>query len=248
MSIEQLNQAFKADINKSSTKFILVALSDYANEIGEAYPTVQTINAKTSLNRKTIISGLAELVDLGFIQDTGKRVGRTKSIPVWQILTPSKQSQKRNQSKSGTATEAVPILPPSNPENGTAKQSQKRDIEPSVLLTINKPSVISSTVVADYLAAKIKNNNPKTRPNPRSWEVDIEKAIRIDGRTQDDLISIIDWMYQGDAFWSGVILSGKKLREKFDAMIMQKNRGSKPQRAREIQDKDYTQGIEGFMQ
>jgi len=72
VSISALNNAFKADIKKSSLKFILVAMADYANEEGEAYPSIQTLNNKTSLNRKTIISGLMQLESLGYLKNTGK--------------------------------------------------------------------------------------------------------------------------------------------------------------------------------
>ena len=132
MSIEALNCAFKADIKKSSLKFILVALSDYANEEGEAYPSIQTLNSKTSLNRKTIIAGLMQLETLGYLKNTGKKVGRTNSISVWQITQPGEQSQKGDSLVSSPNSGT-----PSSPKNGTAKQSQKRDTEPSSLLTTN---------------------------------------------------------------------------------------------------------------
>ena len=117
MSIEQLNLAFKAGIQKAATKFVLVALADYANEAGEAYPTIETITAKTSLNRKTIISALT---------DTGMVRGKTGQVKVWKLqLKPSnervpktghldkakkqpmKESQKRNSTENGT----VPFFP-----------------------------------------------------------------------------------------------------------------------------------------
>ena len=132
MSISALNNAFKADVKKSSLKFILVAMADYANEEGEAYPSIQTLNNKTSLNRKTIIAGLMQLESLGYLKNTGKKVGRTNSITVWQITGPVEQSQKGDSlvssPKNGTS---------SSPKKGTPKQSQKRHIEPSSFLTTN---------------------------------------------------------------------------------------------------------------
>lgn len=152
MSIEQLNLAFKADIQKSTTKFVLVALADYANEVGEAYPTIETITGKTSLNRKTIISALKELSLLGFIADTGMVRGKTGQVKVWKLQLKSEKQrvpkteplnkadelpQKPNSTKNGT----VPFLPDNDTENGTLKESQKRDTEPSVLLTTKEPPV-----------------------------------------------------------------------------------------------------------
>ena len=162
MSIEALNCAFKADIKKSSLKFILVAMADYANEEGEAYPSIQTLNNKTSLNRKTIIAGLMQLETLGYLKNTGKKVGRTNSISVWQITGPGEQSQKGDSlvssPKNGTS---------SSPKNGTAKQSQKRDIEPSVILTT---SVTTRTTVSFDDFYKIYPKKIKKKDSQAIWK------------------------------------------------------------------------------
>jgi hypothetical protein len=266
MSIEQLNLAFKADIQKAATKFVLVALADYANEAGEAYPTVETITAKTSLNRKTIISALKELSLLGFITDTGMVRGKTGQVKVWKLQLkatpervpktgrlskprkqPVKESQKRNSTENGT----VPFSPPNDPKNGTVKESQKRDTEPSVLLTTIEPPVkerapekkstppteteIKAKRVADYLHKKLIEEIPEAKSEkPNLWVKDIDRAIRIDGRTETELLAVIDWMHTGDKFWVGNIQSGKKLREKYLKMLAQmrrpKSNNSKPTR------------------
>lgn len=88
MSIEHLNKAFKADIQKSSLKFILVALADYANEVGEAYPSIDTVCKKTALNKKTVQAGLLELQELGYLRDTGRKVGESRRVRVFQIDEP----------------------------------------------------------------------------------------------------------------------------------------------------------------
>tara|TARA_B110000027_G_C16102953_1_gene293949 strand:- start:132 stop:848 length:717 start_codon:yes stop_codon:yes gene_type:complete len=162
VSIEALNCAFKADIKKSSLKFILVAMADYANEEGEAYPSIQTLNNKTSLNRKTIIAGLMQLESLGYLKNTGKKVGRTNSISVWQITNSVEQSQKGDSlvssPKNGTS---------SSPKKGTPKQSQKRDIEPSVILTT---SVTTRTTVSFDDFYKIYPKKIKKKDSQAIWK------------------------------------------------------------------------------
>lgn len=84
--------------------------------------------------------------------------------------------------------------------------------------------------VAHLLLTNILKINPSFKiPNISTWSRDIDKAIRIDKRTTEQLIDCVNWIYskQGE-FWQKNILSGKKLREKFDTMNMQamKNRGS----------------------
>ncbi|WKV22506.1 replication protein O [Bacillus phage vB_BceS-M2] len=72
--------------------------------------------------------------------------------------------------------------------------------------------------LAHYLLQKIRENNPDHKePNLQTWAGDIEKMIRIDGRTPQQVQNMIDWC-QADHFWKANILSGKKLREKYDQM------------------------------
>src|SRR5574344_989720 len=54
-----------------------------------------------------------------------------------------------------------------------------------------------------------------------SWAKDIELLNRIDGRTWEDIESVIRWTQTAGCFWSVNIISGKKLREKFDVLIAQ---------------------------
>lgn len=170
MSIEYLTAAFKAEVKNSPAKFVLVALADYANEVGEAYPSISTLQKKTEQNRKTVIKHLKKLEGLGFISDTAERKGLTKQVKVWKLhllegeTAPNSGSlddnnnepengtvsQGENSTESGTVKEAqkgdsskngtVPNLPDNNPESGTVKGSQKRYTDPSVLLTLTDPS------------------------------------------------------------------------------------------------------------
>ena len=88
--------------------------------------------------------------------------------------------------------------------------------------------------ISKFLLEKIKSVNPTFKePNLNSWSSDIDKAIRIDGRTEEQLLHCIKWIYSdAGSFWQKNILSGKKLREKFDTMNMQviSTKPTKPQK------------------
>ncbi len=149
MSIELINAAFKSDIKPSARKFVLVALCDYANEVGEAYPSIETLTKKTSQNRKTVIAHLAALAEKGIITDTGERVGKTKQIPKYQIhletIPKTEQLDTKNspENKQYRKRDASISNSPKNgtgkpPKSGTVKESQKRDTEPPVLFNHQK--------------------------------------------------------------------------------------------------------------
>jgi len=163
MSIFAVGWAMKRPVKRSSEKFVLVCLANYANENGVAFPSIAALESDTSQNRKTVIRSLQSLVEDGWIVDTGKRTGVTKQIPVYQIQfentsggpTPDnspkngtvKPSQETaNSTENGTVQESeqsrfsvqtVPFFP-GNSTVFPHKQSQKRDTEPSG--TIKEPS------------------------------------------------------------------------------------------------------------
>lgn len=70
----------------STLKAILVALSGYEQSNGETWSDTLTLAEKTEFDRKTVITALRDLAKLGFIEDTGKKAGRTKQCPVWRLV------------------------------------------------------------------------------------------------------------------------------------------------------------------
>lgn len=85
-----------------------------------------------------------------------------------------------------------------------------------------------SVEIANLLASKILQVNPAAKINPDSWTADIDRALRIDNRTKQQLVECVEWVYSpSGSFWQANILSGKKLREKFDTMFAQASRASR---------------------
>ena len=75
-------------------------------------------------------------------------------------------------------------------------------------------------VLSEYLYQKILANDPKARdPNFQEWAGHIDKLMRIDGRTEQEIKQVIDFC-QSDPFWKSNILSTKKLREKFSGLVI----------------------------
>lgn len=72
--------------------------------------------------------------------------------------------------------------------------------------------------LSELLFSLIRERDEKYRqPNLQSWSSEIEKLIRIDKRTPEEIESVIKWC-QKDLFWQNNILSTKKLREKFSQL------------------------------
>lgn len=165
MSIPALNWARLVITGSASRKAVLYCLANYANEIGEAYPSVDRIVCETELNRKTVLDAMRELADLGIVQDTGRRVGQTNGIRVWRLQIDSEavpkteRYQKRNGSENGH--EAVPFL--------DRKRSQKRDTEPKG--TYIQPKVI------DNLGSRYSRETLIERRPLRSMDSQLDRPL-----------------------------------------------------------------------
>lgn len=77
--------------------------------------------------------------------------------------------------------------------------------------------------LAEYLFEEMKKNNPEARkPDFHKWANDIRLMMEIDNRKEEQVRNMITWS-QSNEFWKGVILSAKKLRDKYDQMKVQAN-------------------------
>lgn len=166
MSTDATFWAWGQQISKSSTKFVLLALADRAGADNCAYPSVETVSRDTSLNRKTILAALKELIDLGLILDTGERKGRTGKVVVYRLLGIrnrhsdeefGQQSQKRNSTENGI----VPILDGNSPENGTLNSpkngTQNLSVEP-IKEPIKKRTTRRSQIPKDFTLTAERRN------------------------------------------------------------------------------------------
>jgi len=85
---------------------------------------------------------------------------------------------------------------------------EKQALELSVLLlTAHRKKI------PDFLSGKDKESIPR-------WADDIEKLIRIDKKTPEAISEVILWA-KADNFWFANIISGKKLRDKFEMLYGQ---------------------------
>ena len=209
MSIEYLNAAFKADVKPSSFKFVLVSLSDFANENGEAYPSVQTMVNKTAMNKKTVLKYYGELLERGFIRDTGERKGSTKQVIVYQInynLIKSLEIKKGENSKAvcantegragnfnkdnDTNIETVPnleqfqIWTAKEPKIGTLKEAQIWNTEPSVSFNHQKEPSDSELSNGEKEESPAKENTEGSAKAQREFELE-ESVGKIFGYWQN---------------------------------------------------------------
>lgn len=202
MSVEAITWALRQPVSPSSAKFVLVVLANCASaDTGVAYPSCAYIAQATSQDRKTVLANLARLIEWGLIEDTGKRAGATKQIVVYRVLCGpdlfNEQAQNRNSSESGTVPKAEQSQKPPKESRFSAKQSQKRDTEPSEpkeepKATVQRDAAHGSEAFERWWAVYPKKVGKK--PTVDKWKAkkldavvdrlveDVEKRIAEDGR------------------------------------------------------------------
>lgn len=80
-------------------------------------------------------------------------------------------------------------------------------------------------LLARFLEKSIAANNPKfprSEQQRQRWARDFDLMIRRDKIDADDIAEVIAWS-QKDSFWKSNILSGKKVREKYQQLLMRMN-------------------------
>lgn len=81
--------------------------------------------------------------------------------------------------------------------------------------------------LSELLFKDIRKNNPDhTEPNLQTWSGHIDKLLRIDKKSPEDVTKVIKWV-QSDSFEQTNVLSTEKLRKRYDQLFMKMN-GKKP--------------------
>lgn len=167
----------------------------------------------TGLSKRHICRAIKKLIAMNLITKKGEAQWQTYSIikdfDRWNISP--KKAHVPNMGKGIT-------------KKGEASSPKKAPtIDITTKDTITKDNIsLSQLALVTLLRDKILVNNPKAliKPNyEKNWGKAIRLMVEADKRTEDDIRLIIEWC-QKDSFWKMNILSGDKLREKFDQLWM----------------------------
>jgi hypothetical protein len=146
---------------------------------------------------------LDPLIKAGFFEDaSGVLAGSV------QPATPETETETETEkiSLSEEKPSDQEILPPSK------KKQQPPSQEASRLAALLKSEILRNK--ADYRI---------TEQQERKWAVTADRMLRLDGRTEAQITDLIRWV-QRDEFWMANVLSMDKLRERFDALELKRQR------------------------
>lgn len=113
----------------------------------------------------------------------------------------------------------------------TASQEEEEEVQEEVQVQEEyAPSEIDALDVCNFLLDSIiyydsNHRYSRNKPSLKSWVKDVDRAIRLDGRTVDQLKYIIEYVFRSNKkhsdFWATNLESGDKLRKHFDKIKLQ---------------------------
>ena len=101
MSLDATIWAWRADVDSSTQRLILLSLADRAGEDHKCYPSIMRMVKDTKMNRKTIIKVLDSLEEKSLIKFTGKIIGN--GVKVYQLLGVVGREDEPTSTKKGTS-------------------------------------------------------------------------------------------------------------------------------------------------
>lgn len=119
--------------------------------------------------------------------------------------------------------------------NEGIKAGERHPSQPADAGMVDPLPSVDSYRLSESLKREIAKRDPHSKaarlPDASRWAHDIDKLLHIDGRRAEDVEAVIIWC-QKDPFWAPNILSGRKLREKFDTLFARMSQnGGKPHAA-----------------
>ena len=238
MSMLLTAQAMKLKVGNPTRKLVLLKLADNANDKGECFPSYQHIADHCEVSRRSVISHIDALIKMGLVEKKLRKNQDGSSSNLYilhlekgseNIAPPSERISPPSENDS---------LPPSENISPITNHSINQSINHIDLSLQTKTPATSPAkkfsftemdlAMAKEMFARIQKLNPNHKqPNFDAWANDIRLLGERDGKSYPEIIDLFEWANQ-DRFWQANILSPRKLREKWDVLVLQRNRQAKP--------------------
>lgn len=186
------------------------------------------------MNPSTVYKRMQKLENMGNINIKSNSHYSIVSICNW--LTYQDNVKQKEQAKEQPSNNQVTGREQaSNTDNNVNNdKNENNDNKKSVITIVHDvPNASDSETwqascrIANRLLESICEYDPTHKynhnhPSLTGWVKDIDRALRLDGRTEEQMDWMIDYIFKSNGknstFWAGNIESGKKLRDKFDTI------------------------------
>jgi len=170
--------------------------------------SLTTFEKCTGIDRRNLKRSLDDMVNKKIIakDDSGyiTKYGIQKDYTKWQT------SVKINTSVKNDTTTSVNNDTETSVKNDTHKRKKKTKESP------NPDGIRMSELLFNLIQ---RRNSGHKKPNIDSWAIHIDRMVRLDSRSAEDIEKVMRWC-QNDSFWQNNILSTEKLRKNYDQLKM----------------------------
>lgn len=238
MSMLLTAQAMKLKVGNPTRKLVLLKLADNANDKGECFPSYQHIADHCEVSRRSVISHIDALIKMGLVEKKLRKNqdGSSSNLYILHLEKGSENISPPSERISPPSENGS--LPPSENISPITNHSINQSINHIDLSLQTKTPATSPAkkfsftemdlAMAKEMFARIQKLNPNHKqPNFEAWANDIRLLSERDGKSHPEIIELFKWANQ-DRFWQANILSPRKLREKWDVLVLQRNRQAKP--------------------
>jgi DNA-binding MarR family transcriptional regulator len=224
--------AARGDIS-AAAKIVKTIIVDHIGNNDDAWPGIRTLARETGLSRPTVIKAISDLESKGLLI-----IDRRENGQVNHYRLPGKSGQ-----------ESLPVkeVDRSSPFTTTGQETCPEAVKPfdhNHRDPLTNPCIYPQNSdelrLANLLFECIRERKKDFRqPNLAAWAKQIEYLVRLDHRKPERIEQVIRWVQQDAGNggnwrgWQSVILSASKLRDKFDQLELQMEKGkgkAKPSR------------------
>ena len=212
-----------------SAKLLYGEITALCNEKGYCWATNDYFSKLYSVSKRTISTWIKSLCNAGYISAEFVLDNSSQKVKM-RCLKVEANFDAHLMKTSIPSRKKVPAPHEENfAENNTINNISSSQIFEQSKINDNgiKNKKIFEADSDPYLLAKFLENNitennpkfPKSESQRQRWAKDFDLMIRRDKIDADDIAEVIEWC-QRDNFWRSNILSGKKLREKYQQLKM----------------------------
>ncbi len=201
MSFKAMAWATEQTITQTSPQsHLLLIMASFANDMGECYPSINTMIKKTRLSEKTVRKCLKELLELELIADTKKSSYFGVKIYQLNLDTPSK-STTHSKNTGGSKSTSTPLV--DLPQGGSKSTSTPLvDLPPNPIIEpINKPIIEPVSYDTHTHETQTDENHQNAKKPKTTSSVKKSKSLN-DKLTTDDLMNLklSDFKFSDDDF------------------------------------------------
>jgi hypothetical protein len=216
-----------------TVKAVLLALASFARAGHDAYPSVATLAEAAGVDRRTAQRALAAAERDGYLERHERERPDGGQTSTRYVLQDGRRTSRggRRARPGGVVKPAAPPVTPAPPEAVAVDQEQltgAKALQPSRVETFGARH---AGYLCDLMADSVERRTGRRPTVTRTWLASARLLVDgPNGPSAEAVREVIAWVEQ-DEFWRANVLSMPKLRERWDQLVLQRQRGGRKARS-----------------